>query len=66
MSAGTSIDDLREQAARMGLPLGQDDLERVAAFLEVLVPQLDELRGFVPPGTPPAGLYLPAPEANGR
>jgi hypothetical protein len=47
-----SIDFLREVAAQQGVSPTDDDLEGVLGFLEVVLPQLEELERRIPPETP--------------
>jgi hypothetical protein len=54
-----SIEELRAQAALQGVAPADADLERVQAFLAVLLPAFEELEALVPPDTVPAGLFLP-------
>ena len=51
-----SLELLRQQAAGQGVTPTDEDLERVLAFLEVLLPKLGELERVVPPGLAPAEL----------
>lgn len=60
MKAAWSLEELRATAARLGVDAGDEDLERVRAFLDVLGPAFEELERLVPAGTVPAGLFLPA------
>ena len=62
MALVPSIDELRAQAARQGVEPADEDLQRVQAFLTVLLPAFEELERLVPPETVPAGLFLPAEE----
>jgi hypothetical protein len=57
-----SIDELRAEAARRGVAAADEDLERVQAFLAVLAPAFEALEALVPPGTVPAGLFVPPAE----
>lgn len=59
MAQVPSIDELRAQAAQQGVEPTDEDLERVQAFLGVLLPAFEELERLVPPDTVPAGLFLP-------
>lgn len=56
------IDVLRAEAERQGVEPTDEDLERVRAFLEVLLPAFEELEEVVPAETVPAGLFLPPAE----
>jgi hypothetical protein len=58
-----SIHELRTQAVRQGVEPTDEDLERVQAFLAVVLPAFEELERLVPPETVPAGLFLPLPPA---
>jgi hypothetical protein len=55
----SSVDELRRIAARQGVEPTDDDLEAVRGFLDALLPALAELEERLPPGTPPAGMFLP-------
>lgn len=57
-----SIEQLRALAAQQGVTPTDEDLERVATFLAVLLPDLEGLERLVPPDTVPAGLFLPVEE----
>jgi hypothetical protein len=57
-----SLEQMRAQAAVLGISPTDEDLERVRAFLEVLYPQFEELERLVPEDSVPAGLYLPLEE----
>ena len=46
-------------AAAQGVTPTDDDLERVRAFLDVLLPAFEELEALLSPDTVPAGLFLP-------
>ena len=59
----SSLDFLRQLAARQGVFPTDEDLERVQAFLAVVLPAFEELERLVPPETVPAGLFLPRPPA---
>ncbi len=60
MAATPSLGELRRLAEAQGVAPTDEDLEAVRAFLTVLLPAFAELERIVPPGTPPAGLFLPA------
>lgn len=62
MAACPSPEDMRREVERLGVPATDDDLELVLAFLRVLYPAFEELERLVPPGTVPAGLFVPAGE----
>jgi hypothetical protein len=62
MTTEPSLDFLRSLAALRGVEPTDADLEAVQGFLRVLLPALGELERLVPPGTPPAGLFLPGEE----
>ena len=55
-----SVDELRAAAARQGVSPTDEDLERVQAFLAVLLPAFGELERLVPRDPVPAGMYFPA------
>jgi len=50
----SSLDFLRQLAARQGVFPTDEDLEAVLPFLEAIVPALEELERTVPPDTAPA------------
>jgi hypothetical protein len=50
----SSIDFLRQLAARQGVFPTDEDLEAVLPFLEAIVPALEELERTIPPDTAPA------------
>ena len=50
----SSLDFLRQLAARQGVFPTDEDLEAVLPFLEAIVPALEELERTFPPGTAPA------------
>ena len=50
----SSLDFLRQLAARQGVFPTDEDLEAVLPFLEVIVPALEELERTIPPDTAPA------------
>ena len=50
----SSLDLLRQLAARQGVFPTDEDLEAVLPFLEAIVPALEELERMLPPGTAPA------------
>lgn len=62
MEAAPSIEQLRELAARQGVEPADDDLERVRAFLAVLLPELAELEHHVPADVVPAARFAPEEE----
>lgn len=55
MASVPSIDDLRAQAAVQGVEPTDEDLERVQAFLAVLLPAFEELDQIVRAETVPTG-----------
>ena len=59
MASIPSLAELRTLVEAQGVTPTDADLEAVRAFLEVLLPAFEELEGLVPPGTAPAGLFLP-------
>jgi hypothetical protein len=59
MAATPSLGELRRLAEAQGVAPSDEDLEAVRAFLAVLLPAFEELEQLVPPGTPPAALFLP-------
>jgi len=50
----SSLDFLRQLAARHGVFPTDEDLEAVLPFLEAIVPALEELERTIPPDAPPA------------
>jgi hypothetical protein len=54
-----SIDDLRAEAGVQGVEPTDEDLERVQAFLAVLLPAFEELERIVQAETVPAAPFLP-------
>jgi hypothetical protein len=54
-----SIDDLRAQAGVQGVEPTDEDLERVQAFLAVLLPAFEELERLVQAETVPGARFLP-------
>jgi len=50
----SSLDFLRQLAARQGVFPTDEDLEAVLPFLEAIVPALEALERTIPPDTPPA------------
>lgn len=50
----SSVDLLRQLAARQGVVPTDEDLEAVLPFLEAIVPALEELDGMIPPDAAPA------------
>jgi hypothetical protein len=59
MASIPSLAELRSLVEAQGVTPTDEDLERVRAFLEVLLPACEELERLIPPDTPPAGLFLP-------
>ena len=53
-SESSSLDFLRQLAARQGVVPTDEDLEAVLPFLEAIVPALEELERTIPPDTAPA------------
>lgn len=63
MSGGAPpIDELSREAERLGVTPTDDDLARVRAFLDVLLPALDKLEQLVPDAMPPGGIFRPEVE----
>ena len=50
----SSVDFLRQLAARQGVFPTDEDLEAVLPFLEAIVPALQDLERTIPPDTAPA------------
>jgi hypothetical protein len=55
----SSLDFLRQLAARQGVFPTDEDLEAVRPFLEAIVPALEELERAIPPDTAPADASQP-------
>ena len=58
-----SVDELRALARAQGVDPTDADLEGVLGFLRTVLPALGELEASTGRDVPPAGLYLPDPEA---
>jgi hypothetical protein len=54
-----TIEDLRRQAALLGVSPTDEDLARVQAFLNVLLPQFDTLERLVEADAVPAAVFRP-------
>ncbi len=61
-SESSSVDVLREIAARQGVSPTDTDLEAVLGFLNAILPELERIERRIPPETPPAGLFVPERE----
>jgi hypothetical protein len=59
-----SLEELRALARVQGVEPTDADLEGVLGFLATVLPSLRELEEATPRAIPPAGLYLPDPEAT--
>ena len=59
-----TIDDLRRQAALLGVAPTDEDLARVQGFLSVLLPQFDKLERLIEPATVPAAVFRPEVEES--
>ena len=59
-----TIDQLRALARVQGVEPTDADLEGVLGFLRTVLPALRELEEGTDRDVPPAGMYLPAPEAT--
>ena len=59
-----SLDELRALARLQGVEPTDADLEGVLGFLRTVLPALRELEEATGREIPPAGLYLPDPEAT--
>ncbi len=57
-----SLDELRREAARLGVEPSDEDLERVRAFLAVVLPAFEELEELIPQEVPPAAVFRPEEE----
>jgi hypothetical protein len=59
MASVPSLAELRTLVERQGVTPTDADLRAVQSFLEVLLPAWEEVERLVPPGTVPAGLFMP-------
>lgn len=59
-----SLEELRALARAQGVEPSDADLEGVLGFLGTVLPSLRELEEATPRDVPPAGMYLPDPEAT--
>ena len=59
-----SLAELRALARLQGVEPTDDDLEGVLGFLATVLPTLRALEEQTERGVPPAGMYLPDPEAT--
>jgi hypothetical protein len=59
-----SLDELRALARAQGVDPSDADLEGVLGFLRTVLPALRELEEGTGREIPPAGMYLPDPEAT--
>jgi hypothetical protein len=59
-----TLDQLRALARVQGVEPTDADLEGVLGFLRTVLPALRELEESTERGVPPAGMYLPDPEAT--
>jgi hypothetical protein len=59
-----SLDELRALARAQGVDPTDADLEGVLGFLRAVLPALRELEEGTGRNVPPAGMYLPDPEAT--
>ncbi len=59
-----SLEELRALARAQGVEPSDADLEGVLRFLGTVLPSLRELEEATPRDVPPAGMYLPDPEAT--
>ena len=59
-----SLEELRALARAQGVEPTDADLEVVLGFLRTVLPSLRELEESTPRDVPPAGMYLPDPEAT--
>jgi hypothetical protein len=59
-----SLDELRALARAQGVDPTDADLEGVLGFLRTVLPALRELEEQTGRDVPPAGMYLPDPEAT--
>jgi hypothetical protein len=59
-----TIAELRAMALVQGVDPTDEDLEGVLGFLRTVLPSLRELEQQTARDVPPAGMYLPDPEAT--
>jgi hypothetical protein len=59
-----SVEELRALARLQGVEPTDADLEGVLGFLRTVLPALRELEEATGRDVPPAGMYLPDPEAT--
>jgi hypothetical protein len=59
-----SLAELRALARVQGVEPSDADLEGVLGFLGTVLPALEELEASTGRDVPPAGMYLPDPEAT--
>ena len=59
-----SLEELRALARAQGVEPTDADLEGVLGFLRTVLPALRELEEETGRNVPPAGMYLPDPEAT--
>ena len=59
-----TLDELRALARAQGVEPTDADLEGVLGFLRTVLPSLRELEEATQRDVPPAGMYLPDPEAT--
>jgi hypothetical protein len=59
-----TIDQLRAAALVHGVEPSDADLEAVRGFLATVLPALEAVESAQEQGFPPAGLFLPDPEAS--
>jgi hypothetical protein len=62
MASLPSVEELREQAARLGVVPSAVDLERVRAHLAELLPALEALDELLQVDVPPAAVFRPEEE----
>jgi hypothetical protein len=62
MADSDTIHELRRRATDQGVNPTDEDLERVAGFLRVLEPALEELERLVPETAVPSGVFRPEEE----
>ena len=54
-----SLEELRALARAQGVEPSDDDLVVASGFLAAILPALREIEEEIPPGTAPAGLFVP-------
>ncbi len=66
MTQQSDLNELRAAAARAGLELPDEELQRLAAGIARSRAQAGELRAVIRPDDEPAGIFLAETGGNGR